>query len=314
MGMSTGHALFLFNYLENNEPYLLNILDNKCRNFYFYVQLYNIWKYKDVMEVILMLLNKIYLLLILLISSSIFFVCYIYHLINQKKKLTTRLNDITELIRINDRLRAQQHDFKHHLQILLALLKMKKYNKAQNYIDNLAGEVKNLKENHTTEIPVLNALLEAKDELARKYSINLKTSISDSLTSLPLSDITFCRILGNLIDNAIEYLKDQKINQPDINLTISRTEKGYSVTLINPVTDTDHLEKSLDRLMEPGFSSKGKERGMGLTIVRELVNKAKGKIKIDLNKKEAIFIINIKLPESRGQTNYTHIKSIKKEL
>ena len=96
--------------------------------------------------------------------------------------------------------------------------------------------------------------------------INVEITIFSEvdITSVPALDL--CRIIGNLLDNAVEAasVSDNKV----ISLVILKNDNQYSITLCNGFSG----EIDMSKIWKKGYSSKGKNRGQGLPIVKKLID------------------------------------------
>ena len=123
--------------------------------------------------------------------------------------------------------------------------------------------------------PAVYSLLTAKYHKATSSGIEMKIHISLKLTTLNMKIYEFTRVLGILLDNAIEACEncDDKI----INLEIRRDEKSPRQLLLIQNTYFDKTV-NLDRIREKGYTSKkddGKPHGLGLWEVNRILKRAK---------------------------------------
>ena len=88
-----------------------------------------------------------------------------------------------------------------------------------------------------------------------------------------------CRVLSNLIDNAMDALKE--CPDPRIWITLGEDVKSYSFEVKN--NGPAIPEKNLASIFEAGFSGKGEGRGMGLYIARETMRGAEGDLTVESN-------------------------------
>lgn len=86
-----------------------------------------------------------------------------------------------------------------------------------------------------------------------------------------------CRILGNLIDNAL----DAPAGEAPKALCVALWEdvKGFHFAVENNGAPVP--EEIQDSLFQRGFSTKGPGRGMGLSIVQEILEQYGGQIDLD---------------------------------
>ena len=130
---------------------------------------------------------------------------------------------------------SRQHDFKHHLQILEQLLLNNDINIAQSFFCQYRSEVSNAKQFLTGNIAV-DALLTAKYLSCTSLGITFEL-IHCPLSDLPISEVDFCTIIGNLLDNAIEGISriDNTIVEKRIILSLSRAWDMFTIHCENPL-------------------------------------------------------------------------------
>ena len=178
---------------------------------------------------------------------------------------------------LNRALRAQRHDFLNHLQVVSSLIEMQEYGEAGDYIDRVSGDIRQVGRFMRTDHPAINALLRAKLSDCEKAGILTEVTASGSWQSLPLPAWEFCRVLSNLIDNAIDAMRQTANGQLHITLRQDRRGCFFSVSNNGPCIPKEFLP----RIFEAGISSHGEGRGMGLFIVRSIVELHGGTISLD---------------------------------
>jgi hypothetical protein len=183
------------------------------------------------------------------------------------------IEHLRELVRVT---RAQRHDFVNHLQVVYALLKTGKIEKAQRYIENLYHDVRISGEVLRVNIPELAALLLVKMGIASLKNISFSIEVeSNNLNMLRVKAIDLNTVVGNLVDNAFEAVEPLSADKRTVALRIFETSKHFVFQTVNP----GFIEKELrDKIFEPGFSTRSGNRGFGLASVRSVVEKNGGKI------------------------------------
>jgi len=183
-----------------------------------------------------------------------------------------------------DMLRAQRHDFLNHLQVISGLLQIGRLDAARNYIGQVNQEIKrpsNVFQN-ILHRPEIAGLLLRKMEQAEASGISFTVDLSSDLTSLKVPPLDFVRVLGNLIDNALDAVCSVPPEKRCIRVEISEEEHFYEIRVNNfrpliPVSD-------LQKVFQKGFTTKkGKNEGFGLFIVKSLVERHQGKIRVESN-------------------------------
>jgi two-component system, LytTR family, sensor histidine kinase AgrC len=111
----------------------------------------------------------------------------------------------------------------------------------------------------------VNALLKVKAGACAQENVDLKLDIKSPLLGLPMPAWELCRVLANLIDNAMDAAK--MADKPQICLSIAEDIRSYLFTIEN--NGATIPAQLLPTVFEAGVSTKGENRGMGLFIVRE---------------------------------------------
>lgn len=179
---------------------------------------------------------------------------------------------------LNNTLRAQRHDFMNHLQIIYSLMEMEEYKEAQSYIDKVFNDIQKVNKVLKTSNPAVNALLQAKLLYAEKKDVNMEISVTSQFKDLNMPSWEFCRVLGNIIDNGI-YALQEKANDRCLLVELYEDIKMYRFRIKNNGPQVPENVKN--KLFEAGFTTKGEDgQGMGLYIVKELVENYGGNISL----------------------------------
>lgn len=200
--------------------------------------------------------------------------------------LQDSLHNLNEL---NQDIRAQRHDFLNHIQVVYSLIELEEYQEAHSYLERVYGDIQQLSRVLKTAHPAVNAILQAKSDMCRKRGIELELDIASSLGELCIPSWEFCRILGNLIDNAIYVLeKEVPTGKRRIRVSLKEDLKHYYFEVENngPAIPA----KLWKQIFEPGFTTKGSEgEGMGLAICREIMDDHDGSLEVVSNDTHTIF-------------------------
>ncbi|MBR3928724.1 MAG: Spo0B domain-containing protein [Clostridia bacterium] len=198
-------------------------------------------------------------------------------------------DSIDHLTLLNTEMRKQRHDFMNHLQVIYSLLELNEPKEAIDYIERVHTDLNKVSKILKTSYPAVNALIAAKSNDAEEAGIAFVVNVSTPLDRLPLTPYEISRALSNLIDNAFDAL----VGQSDglIRLSFEENASHYRMTVSNngPAIDQD----ALGRIFAAGYSTKGTERGMGLSIVSEIVASAGGQLFVDSQSAITKFIIEL---------------------
>ncbi len=193
----------------------------------------------------------------------------------------------TQMDVLNHTLRAQRHDFLNHLQVVYSLLEMKEYRDATDYLDKVYGEIRSVSTVLRTQSTAVNALLKVKAGACEERGVDLRMDIRSALEQLPMPSWELCRVLANLLDNALDALKGTPA--PYIRLSITEDLRSFTFEVANngPAIDLGLRES----IFEAGVTTKGEGHGMGLSIVRQTLAPYGGSIRCASDAAETAFTV-----------------------
>jgi len=208
-----------------------------------------------------------------------------------KKNSNNLIDIIKDLESFNKTLRTQRHDYLNHIQVIYSLMELEEFQEARNYIEPVYKDIVRISKALKTSKPAVNALLQAKLQMAEKNEIEMELEIKSDLKHLNMEPWEFCRVVGNIIDNAIFALKLKPDNrymlvefaEDVLNIRINISNNGYSIP-----------KEIIDNIFKEGFTTKeGKGDGMGLAIVKEIVETFYGTVVVISDEKRTSFEIVI---------------------
>ena len=196
-----------------------------------------------------------------------------------KKEVDIQKANIERINQLNNTLRGQRHDFLNNLQVVYSLIQMEEFEDSKEYIEEVYKDIKKVSKILRTSNAAINALIQAKIVDAEEKNINMTLRISSRLDYLKNRSWEICRILSNLMDNAIYELNNSYVDKKNITLEIYEELSWYIFNVKNTGPKID--EKILNRIFETSFTTKGSNgQGMGLAIVKEIVHNQKGTIDV----------------------------------
>ncbi|MED3984178.1 ATP-binding protein [Peribacillus simplex] len=210
-----------------------------------------------------------------------------------QKELTREVGDTedtyqSEFQSLIASVRSLRHDFSNHIQVIHGLLKLEENAKALEYLTGLSKEVHSIESMKLDVIhPGLSVLLETKRLSAQNYNIDIEIDVStESFNRVKTIDLI--KLLSNVIDNAIEATIELSEQERRMNIACKADEEKYTFMVTN--TGPMISELDLENIFASGFSTKkaqkGKVRGQGLFIVKDLVNRYDGDIHVQSSEKE----------------------------
>ena len=213
------------------------------------------------------------------IFSAIFLFIYLktnssYKEVSEKYDLS--LKSIEEYERMIDNSKLNNHETRNQF---MTIRNMSKNKKITNYIDTLLDNKINDNEQLLSEVSrlpkggirglVYSKLLDMQEKkinynllIDKKISITKFSKIEDNLI------VDICKILGVFLDNAIEAV--ELLKEKDIVIEIYADKKD----IVFSITNNFEEKLELDELSTTKYSTKGKGRGYGLSLVKGIINKS----------------------------------------
>ena len=189
---------------------------------------------------------------------------------------------------LNMKLRVQRHDFLNHIQVVYSLLEMGESQEAADYLERIWTEFKTVSRVMRTKVTAFNALLQVKSAACEERGIAFDMDIRSTLEELPVPAWEICCIIGNLVDNAMDVLEQRTDGR--ISLKVTEDVRGFTFVIAN---NGDPIPADLrERIFEPGVSTKGEGRGMGLSIVRKTLAEFGGTIAL-AEGDETAFVVSV---------------------
>ncbi len=194
-----------------------------------------------------------------------------------KTEIRKLAEELTGIRLYAEALRAQSHEFMNKMHVVLGLTHMKQYEELQKYISGMVSE-------HQYEIggvmkriksPVFAGFLLGKLSYAREKNIKLIISEDSYMPEIDDESIIheLITIVGNLIDNALEAVTNCEQRQVEVKI-----QQGDILTITVQDTGKGIQEKEIEELFTKGYSTKGDNRGYGLYLVKESIQRINGEI------------------------------------
>ncbi len=199
------------------------------------------------------------------------------------------LDQISGYQQMSEALRSQKHEFQNKLHVVLGLIKMKDYEKAENYIMENVYTTNLASDYYTSRIKDerILALFVGKEIQSKQFNAQLLLTSDSYLTRThnPINSDDIVIILGNLIDNSFEAYRNKDLEEKRIVVDVFEDEEKIKMTVIDQAGGID--ETVIDKMFERGISTKnGDSRGTGLSLVGEIVSVYKGEKNVYSSKEE----------------------------
>ncbi|MFR3684827.1 MAG: sensor histidine kinase, partial [Enterococcus sp.] len=113
----------------------------------------------------------------------------------------------------------------------------------------------------------IKGLLISKLAEAESKGILIQLEISDIFKDLPMEASDLLRVMGIFLDNAIEAVAGLSQPMQKISIVIMQDDTTFVIRIKNP----NGHKVLLHELLKPNFSTKGKNHGLGLANVRNIL-------------------------------------------
>lgn len=240
-----------------------------------FIQMYLIGYYNDKLPSFIILIN--------ILSLIAYFFISIFSMVKTMKLKKTQ-EDLEQeklynktLQILHDNIRAFKHDFSNIIAGIGGYIETNDMSGLQKYYKQLlkdCNQVNNLSSLSPTVInnPAVYTVLANKYYKADELDIKITFESFIDFNSLHMGIYEFTRILGILMDNAIEAASecDDKI----IDVTI-RNDPKQNRQLLTVENTYKNKDINLDKIYEKGFSTKPKNTGLGLWEVDKIIHQHK---------------------------------------
>ena len=197
----------------------------------------------------------------------------------EKQKLEQQKKYIEALERNNNEIRKFKHDFNN---IILGLegyitnnevdnIKLRDYfyNNIKDF--NTKIELDNIVLSHLNNIKVLSIknLLTNKIISAQNNDFNVNICIEDEIDDFYVNEMQLSRVLGIFLDNSLEAGLELDNNR-FLELLILKVNKTIAIQITNTFKNNN---LDIDKINKSGYSTKGENRGIGLSSANDIINK-----------------------------------------
>lgn len=187
-------------------------------------------------------------------------------------------------------IRSQRHDFNFHLTSIYGLIQNKQYDSCEEYIKGMVKDVYEVNELLSLHHPAIGAMLVTFKELAEKKNIPILYYIMDDFRKMPCSVYDMNKILGNLIQNAIDEVEMSDENASPIEVEMKNERDTLVIVVSNKANIT---EEQLKKIFQSGYSTKSSHEGLGLPTVKKIVSKYNGVVYPEMTGNCIRFIVSI---------------------
>lgn len=214
-------------------------------------------------------------------------------ILRDRQEITRLAEELTQTRQYAELLRAQTHEFSNRLHTIGGLIQLGQPTEALNLIQQEHRQSAAL-QNLIAEIavPKVAALVIGKSARAGELGIAFGLEPGSSLSPRwgALADEVLVPVLGNLLENAFEAVSGAKTKA--VTLMIGEDPEGLQLEVSDNGPGISPL--LADRVFEVGVSSRGPNRGLGLSLVRERVGQVGGSV--SHFRRDGLTVFQVSLP------------------
>lgn len=216
-----------------------------------------------------------------LFTLLIYFIISFYSL-TRTTKLELTKQDLEEtklynktLTILHDNMRCFKHDFNNILQAIGGYIQINDMDGLKNYYKQILKDCDKVNNLYVLSPDVINnpaiySILASKYYSADAKGITISLDVFLDLNDLKMQVYEFTRILGILLDNAIEA--SSECEEKIINITIRNEESKHRQVLI--ISNTyPNKDVDTEKIYEKAYTTKPNNTGLGLREVRKILNK-----------------------------------------
>ncbi|MGQ7279749.1 MULTISPECIES: ATP-binding protein [Brevibacillus] len=203
-----------------------------------------------------------------------------------------------------DALRVQNHEYMNKLHTIAGLLQLNQKEKALQYLFEISEQQEELTAFLSAKIAdeSVSGLLLGKVSRGKELGIRVVIDRRSNLERFPpyMDHHNFVLILGNLIENAFDALEQADRDDKEVYISIEQDDDICSILVEDNGIGMD--DETRRQMLERGFSTKaGKNRGLGLYLVQQLVAKGRGELSCQSQPGEGTsFLITFPMKEAEA--------------
>ena len=187
-------------------------------------------------------------------------------------------------------IRSQRHDFNLHLHAVSGLINSGEYEQCRQYVQKLVSDANDVNDIMPVSDAVVGSMLYNMREEARRRGSDIIYNITYDMESILCNGFECNKIIGNLLQNAIDALQSDEDKEYGIRLSIFK--RGGNTVIISENRFSGDPDR-IARVFEPGYSTKNGHEGIGLSMVLRTVERYGGRVYPEFEGDRIRFIVNI---------------------
>ena len=187
-------------------------------------------------------------------------------------------------------IRSQRHDFNLHLHAVSGLINSGEYEQCGQYVKKLVSDANDVNDIMPVSDAVVGSMLYNMREEARRHGSDIIYHITYDMEDILCNGFECNKIIGNLLQNAIDALQSDEDREYGIRLSIFKRGGNTVIICENRfVGDPNRIA----RVFESGYSTKRGHEGIGLSMVLRTAQRYGGRVYPEFEESNIRFIVNI---------------------
>ena len=215
-------------------------------------------------------------------------------LVTEQRQMAVRERALTEWQRESreymNTIRSQRHDFNLHIHALTGLIDSGDYDACRDYLHRMASEAADVNDIMPVSDAVVGSMLYLMRQEARRKGADITYKITYDMHDTMCSGFECNKIIGNLLQNAIDAAVSPEDLAYGIHMAIFRRRGNTVITVENRFVGDKSL---ILRAFEVGYSTKKRHEGIGLSMVQRTVERCGGRIYPEFEDDCIRFVVNI---------------------
>lgn len=242
--------------------------------------------YRIIMELIIAIVSIC--IFIALLSFSILKIWLPGYMVREMEQYQNKLleRQFEEIDNTYREMRGWRHDYKNHMQVLKIYVENRQWENARDYIVQMNEDLESIDPVIKTGNIMADAIVNSKVSLAKKKDIKLDVTAKIP-KEIPMTDVEFCVVFGNIMDNAIEACEKLASKENKfIRVYIGVFKKQFYMSVSNSTDQKKRTKKYL--------SMKGEGHGFGLQRIDKIIHDKNGYL--NRQNEPGVFATEIMLP------------------
>lgn len=218
----------------------------------------------------------------ILVTAAVFWLCLsvmvLLVIFGQKREQTTvegnYHNDMNTFMNV---VRSQRHDYNLHVQTVASLIARQKWEECRSYVNALVQDTNQMNDVLPVKDPAVAGLIHNYRILAAQAGHTLTLDIRDDMAEVVTSAYETNKIVGNLLQNALDELS--RHDEPgEIELSVFKRGEYCLVRVSNKVMDPAAFSLRQEEIFRQGYTTKQGHDGVGLSSIRALARQVGGDV------------------------------------